>query len=81
MDGTDPGEASDTTLYFDGLGAGVTCYIMPVNIYLAGSVGVRWVSLTICEAEWFVGNLGTSCNCPPTTSIADCPRDYLSIRL
>jgi hypothetical protein len=35
--------------------------------------------LPLCEAEWFVDNLGMGCNCPPTTPIADCPCDDLSI--
>lgn len=72
VDGMDLGDAGDTTLSINGLGLGVTYYVMPINIYLAGSAGIGVAGITvdgqdyesdagfatnlIVGKEWWVGN-------------------------
>lgn len=46
VDGSDIGDAQNTTLSLSGLGVGVTYYFMPINIYLAGSLGIGQAGIT-----------------------------------
>jgi hypothetical protein len=45
VDGVDQGRFNGTAS-LNALGGGVTWYIMPVNIYISGSAGFSWLSLT-----------------------------------
>jgi hypothetical protein len=72
IDGVDQGSASNTDLSLGAIGAGLTYYIMPANIYLSGSLGLGSLSLDtgfgegdtdagiVIDAtigkEWWVGN-------------------------
>lgn len=40
VDGQDQGDAENTTVRLGAIGAGITGYIMPLNLYLSGSIGV-----------------------------------------
>lgn len=52
VDGMDLGDAGDTTVSVDGLGVGLTYFIMPINIYLAGSAGIGVAGITIDGTDY-----------------------------
>jgi hypothetical protein len=56
QNGVEVGEATDSSVSLYGLGVGVTYWIMPANVYLAGAVGLGQASInvegTTFEADW-----------------------------
>ena len=56
QNGVELGEANDSSISLAGLGVGVTYWVMPLNLYLAGSFGLGQASInvegTTFEADW-----------------------------
>lgn len=54
--GVDLGEAQDTSVSLYGIGVGLTYWVMPLNLYLAGSVGISQATVEIqglsFDADW-----------------------------
>lgn len=57
QNGVDLGTAANTKVGLSGIGVGATYYVMPVNLYLAASVGVAQSWLTVQGAD-FASNAG-----------------------
>lgn len=56
QDGEELGEAEDSSVSLVGLGVGVTYWVMPLNLYLAGAIGIGQASISVegttFEADW-----------------------------
>lgn len=59
QNGVDLGDANNTSITLVGIGAGVTYWIMPANIYVAGAVGLAKATIDVegqtFDADWGLG--------------------------
>jgi len=61
QNGVELGEADDTSVSLSGIGVGATYYIMPVNVYVALSLGFAATSITI-DGSKFESDSGFAMN-------------------
>jgi len=56
LNGEDLGEASDSSISLSGFGAGITYWVMPLNLYLSASLGLAKATIDIdgddADADW-----------------------------
>lgn len=57
--GADLGSVDDTSITLVGIGAGITYWLMPANVYIAGAVGLAQATIDVegqsVDADWGLG--------------------------